>query len=53
MLRKFWTINALFALLIAITNCGDDDNPVETNHDEEHAEAVGLIIRNSGTEIGR
>ena len=41
----------LFALLVA--GCGDDDNPVDGDHDEEHAEALGLIIRNSGDEIVR
>ena len=40
----------VFAFIIA--GCGD--NPVDTDHhDEEHAEAVGLIIRSSGKEIVR
>ena len=40
----------VFAFIIA--GCGD--NPVDTDHhDEEHAEAVGLIIRSSGEEIVR
>ena len=30
-----------------------DDNPVDSEHEEEHAEAVGLIVRDSGTEIVR
>ena len=40
-----------FALLAA--GCGDDDNPVNAHQGEEHAEAIGLIIRNSGAEIVR
>ena len=31
----------------------DNDNLVNTEHEEEHAEAVGLIIRSSGEEIVR
>lgn len=42
----------IFALALFIAGCGDDDNPVNANL-EEHAEAVGLIIRNSGEEIVR
>ena len=30
-----------------------DDNLVDSEHEEEHAEAVGLIVRDSGTEIVR
>ncbi len=53
MLRKISTLRLLaFALIIAA--CGDDDNPVDPDpHDEEHAEALGLIIRSSGEEIVR
>ena len=50
----FKSISALsiFALALFIVGCGD--NPVDNDH-EEHAgaEAVGLIIRDSGTEIVR
>lgn len=42
----------IFALVLFIAGCGDDDNPVDANL-EEHAEAVGLIIRSSGEEIVR
>ena len=51
----FKSISALsiFALAFFIASCGDDNNPVDTEHEEEHAEAVGLIIRNSGEEIVR
>ena len=43
---------SIFALAFFIAGCGD--NPVDNDH-EEHAgaEAVGLIIRDSGTEIVR
>ena len=30
-----------------------DDNPVDSEHEEEPAEAIGLIVRDSGTEIVR
>ena len=30
-----------------------DNTPVDTEHEEEHAEAIGLIVRDSGTEIFR
>ncbi len=30
-----------------------DNTPVDTEHEEEHAEAIGLIVRDSGTEIVR
>ena len=44
----------IFALAFLVASCGDDDNPVDTeDHDEEHAEALGLIIRSSGEEIVR
>ena len=51
----FKSISALstFALVLFIAGCGDDDNPVDSEHEEEHAEAVGLIIRSSGEEIVR
>ena len=43
---------SIFALASFIAGCGD--NPVDNDH-EEHAgaEAVGLILRDSGTEIVR
>ena len=44
---------SIFALALFAAGCGDDDNPVDTDHDEEHAAAVGLIVRDSGTEIVR
>ena len=31
----------------------DNDTPVDTEHEEEHDEAIGLIVRDSGTEIVR
>ncbi len=43
---------SIFALALFIAGCGDDDNPVDT-HEEEHAEAVGLIVLDSGSEIVR
>ena len=35
-----------------VASCGDDDNPVDS-HDEEHAEAFGVVVLNSGEEIAR
>ena len=51
MSKRISIIAMSFALLAA--GCGDDDNPVNAHQGEEHAEAVGLIIRNSGAEIIR
>lgn len=46
-----------FAVILLIISLffGCDDNPVDDNHDEEndHTEAVGLIILDSGNEIVR
>ena len=53
MLRNITALSValLFPLL---TGCGDDANPVDPEpHDEEHAEAFGLVIRSSGEEIVR
>ena len=53
MLRKLTTLSTALLFLL-LTGCGDDDNPVDPDHgDEEHAEAVGLIIRTSGEELVR
>lgn len=53
-ITKFSSTFGIFALALFIAGCGDDDNPVDTDdHDEEHAEALGLIIRSSGEEIVR
>ena len=53
MLRRFTTFSTALLFLL-LTACGDDDNPVDPEpHDEEHAEAVGLIIRSSGEELVR
>ena len=41
-------------LFLFLTGCGDDANPVDPEpHDEEHAEAYGLVIISSGDEIVR
>ena len=57
MLRSIITFSfnlSILALALSLAACGDDDNPVDTDdHDEEHAEALGLIIRVSGEEIVR
>ena len=53
MLRNITALSTalLFPLL---AGCGDDANPVDPEpHDEEHAEAVGLVIRSSGDELVR
>lgn len=53
-ITKFSSTIGIFALALLIASCGDDSNPVDTDdHDEEHAEALGLIIRSSGEEIVR
>ena len=51
MLRKCTTLGTALLFLI-LTGCGDDDNPVD-HGEEDHAEAVGLIIRSSGEELVR
>ena len=48
---KFICALSLSALLSA--GCGDDDNPVGDDAGQDHAEAVGLLLRNSGAEIVR
>ena len=52
MLRKIVLLNLLVFALFTV-GCGDD-NPVDPDHNDEiHAEAIGLIIRDSGREIVR
>ncbi len=54
MFKRSMSALSIFALSLFIASCGDDDNPVDPQlHDEEHAEAVGLVVRDSGTEIVR
>lgn len=52
MLGKISTFSMLIFALFA-AGCGDDDNPVDHHDADDHAEAIGLIIRNSGEEIVR
>ena len=53
-ITTFSSTIAVLALALSMASCGDDDNPVDTDdHDEEHAEALGLVIRSSGEEIVR
>ena len=55
MLEKHIIPSVLCIALVA-AGCGDDDNPVDAHHGEEHAEASGLISRdggNGGAEIVR
>ena len=52
MLKRISALS-IFALALFIAGCGDDDNPVDPDHHDDHAEAIGLIIRDSGTEIVR
>lgn len=51
MLRTAISYTLLFSALFFL-GCSDD-NPVRDNHTEQHAEAVGFVIRNSGEEIAR
>ncbi len=54
MFKKSMSALSIFALALFIASCGDDDNPVQSDpHDEEHSDAVGLIVRDSGAEIVR
>ena len=52
MLGKIMAFSVVVCALM-LSGCGDDDNPVKDDHEGEHAEAVGFIIRNSGVEIVR
>ena len=55
MVRNLYNVSlkiTLFASILITAGCGDDNNPVDPDHGEEHAEAFGLIIRNSGEEKG-
>jgi hypothetical protein len=53
-MSKYNPLKVLLVAAVAFTlaACGDDDNPVDSDHDE-HAEAVGLVITDSGAEIVR
>ncbi|MBN60481.1 MAG: hypothetical protein CME20_03895 [Gemmatimonadetes bacterium] len=44
---------SILCLALFAVGCGDDDNPVDAHEGEEHAEAIGLIVRDSGNEIVR
>ena len=50
MLKKISSICALMALTL-VAGCGDD-NPADHDHDE-HAEAFGFVLYNSGAEVVR
>ena len=52
MFKKSISALSIFALALFMASCGDDDNPVDSEQ-EEHAEAVGLIVGDSGEEIVR
>jgi len=52
--NRYLRLLPILALTLFMTMGCDKDNPVEPDdHDEEHAEAEGLIIKNSGAEIVR
>ena len=53
MLKRSMSALSIFALALFVASCGDDDNPVEPDYHDDHAEAIGLIVRDSGTEIVR
>jgi hypothetical protein len=54
MWKKYYSI-AYFGILISLVflNCGKDDNPVEPGHEEEHAEAVGCVVKQGEIELAR
>jgi len=52
MFRRMMAFSVAVCALMS-SGCGDDDNPVKDDHEGEHAEAVGFVIRNSGVEIVR
>ena len=52
MLRKIMAFSFVVCALLS-SGCGDDDNPVKDDHDGEHAEAVGFVLRTSGVELVR
>ena len=49
MFRKLSSVIVLAALAF-VAGCGDDDNPVDS-HEEDHAEAFGFVMLNSGVPI--
>ena len=53
MFKRSMSALSIFALALFMASCGDDDNPVDPDHHDEHAEAVGLTVRDSGAEIVR
>ena len=53
MLKRRMSALSIFALALFMASCGDEDNPVEPDSHDDHAEAFGLIVRDSGTEIVR
>ena len=53
MLKRSISALSIFTLALFIASCGDDDNPVDHDDHDDHAEAIGLIIRDSGAEIIR
>ena len=53
MFKRSMSALSIFALALFVASCGDDDNPVDPDDHDDHAEAFGLIIRDSGTEIVR
>ncbi|MXW80025.1 MAG: hypothetical protein F4Z57_13775 [Gemmatimonadetes bacterium] len=53
MFKRNMSALSIFALALFMASCGDDDNPVDPDHHDDHAEAIGLIVRDSGAEIIR
>ena len=53
MFKRSMSALSIFALALFMASCGDDDNPVEPDYHDDHAEAIGLIVRDSGAEIVR
>ncbi|MBN1466315.1 hypothetical protein JXA02_11165 [candidate division KSB1 bacterium] len=50
-LHKYYVV--LSFILLFLISCGKDDNPVTTEDHDEHAEAVGCVIKQSDLELVR
>lgn len=51
-MNRFTCTMLCLSAAFLLSACGDDDNPVDGDHDE-HAEAFGVVVLDSGAEIAR